>query len=87
MNAILLNAFTTILICTFPGINFAKCAEIAMMFYLSTTVLKFIALIRLRKKMADAPRPFRIPMSDRVLTAFIVPPILTCLISMFYMDW
>eukprot|EP00850_Spirogloea_muscicola_P011648 SM000073S21424 [mRNA] locus=s73:167791:169487:- [translate_table: standard] len=58
---------------------FAALAEAEMWFYSLSTILKFLALVRLRQKQPDAPRPFRIPLSTSALHLFVLTPILCCI--------
>eukprot|EP00958_Prasinococcus_capsulatus_P019607 scaffold2437_cov395-Prasinococcus_capsulatus_cf.AAC.18 len=60
------------------GLPFEALAELDMLFYSISTILKFAALVRLRSTMADFPRPFKIPLGDIGLKMMVVPPILIC---------
>ena len=48
----------------FTGFNFAILAEADMLFYCSSTILKFGALVSLRWQMPYAERPFSIPFGN-----------------------
>lgn len=73
--AIILNGVLSALFMYMP---FAALAELDMFFYSLSTILKFLALLRLRSTMADWPRPFKIPLTDGNLKLASLPPILIC---------
>ncbi|KAK3245371.1 hypothetical protein CYMTET_45057 [Cymbomonas tetramitiformis] len=78
--AILINAVITCVLIMLP---FSKLAEVDMLFYCVSTVLKFIALLKLRSTDPDAPRPYKIPLSDPMLASFSMIPCGLCVASLF----
>ncbi len=70
---------TSALSLVFTGFNFAILAEADMLFYCSSTILKFGALVSLRWQMPYAERPFSIPFGNLGLFGVAIPPTLACL--------
>ena len=70
---------TSALSLVFTGFNFAMLAEADMLFYCSSTILKFGALVSLRWQMPHAERPFSIPFGNLGLFGVAIPPTLACL--------
>ena len=70
---------TSTLSLVFTGFNFAILAEADMLFYCSSTILKFGALVSLRWQMPYAERPFSIPFGNLGLFGVAIPPTLACL--------
>jgi len=70
---------TSALSLVFTGFDFAMLAEADMLFYCSSTILKFGALVSLRWKMPQAERPFSIPFGNLGLFGVAIPPTLACL--------
>ena len=70
---------TSALSLVFTGFNFAILAEADMLFYCSSTILKFGALVSLRRQMPYAERPFSIPFGNLGLFGVAIPPTLACL--------
>ena len=70
---------TSALSLVFTGFNFAILAEADMLFYCSSTILKFGALVSLRWQMPYAERPFSIPFRNLGLFGVAIPPTLACL--------
>ena len=70
---------TSALSLVFTGFNFAILAEADMLFYCSSTILKFGALVSLRWQMPYAERPFSIPFGNLGLFGVAIPPMLACL--------
>ncbi len=52
-----------------------------MFLYAAALILEFAALIRLRVREPDMPRPYRIPLGLAGLVALSAPPVVLCLIS------
>ena len=77
--AIIMNGVLSALFMYMP---FGALAEVDMFFYSLSTILKFMALLRLRSTMGDLPRPFKIPLSDANLKLASLPPILICVFTM-----
>eukprot|EP00899_Mesostigma_viride_P000199 jgi/Mesvir1/1017/Mv17551-RA.1 len=69
-NAMLMGAVTFL--------PFSALAEAEMWFYCVSTILKFAALVKLRERMPNDVRPYRIPLTDQQLLGFSVMPILLC---------
>ena len=70
---------TSALSLVFTGFNFAILAEADMLFYCSSTILKFGALVSLRWQMPYAERPFSIPFGNLGLFGVAITPTLACL--------
>jgi len=66
---------------------FGELAEGEMWFYCVSTILKFGALVKLRKMEPDKPRPYRIPMSDTMLNWFCFFPTLLCILVIGVAEW
>mmetsp|Transcript_253 Transcript_253/g.771 ORF Transcript_253/g.771 Transcript_253/m.771 type:complete len:464 (+) Transcript_253:13-1404(+) len=79
--AMLANAACMALITFLP---FTELAEVEMWFYCITTVLKFLALAKLRIVEPQANRPYRIPVSDRFMPFFVIVPCLCCVVSVVF---
>jgi len=62
---------------------FSELVSISMLFYGATTCLEFLALIALRHTEPTTPRPFRVPLSDRILPLACLPPVSLCLLLVF----
>lgn len=75
MNALVANA---VLITFLSVLPFKQLALVEMVFYSSSTILKFLALIRLRNSMRMSARPFKIPLKGIALVLFATPPVLCC---------
>lgn len=60
------------------NMSFVTIAEVDMIFYSLSTILKFGALVRLRATEPDAPRPYRVPLGGTALALACVPPCLCC---------
>jgi hypothetical protein len=70
-NAILLNGVATLILSRF---SFAALAEVDMLFYNMSTLMKFAALIRLRYMLPHANRPFKIPLGNKVHSLNLLCP-------------
>lgn len=77
--AMLMNAgfMTTLMVLPFEAL-----AEVEMWFYCLTTVLKFMALVRLRHQEPGLSRPYKIPLSNQHLQLATVPPLVCCFLVM-----
>lgn len=75
MNALVANA---VLITFLSVLPFKQLALVEMLFYSLSTILKFLALIRLRNSMRTSARPFKIPLKGIALVLFATPPVLCC---------
>mmetsp|Transcript_22684 Transcript_22684/g.27406 ORF Transcript_22684/g.27406 Transcript_22684/m.27406 type:complete len:525 (-) Transcript_22684:269-1843(-) len=76
--AVILSSVSTLGLTLLP---FASLAQIDMVFYSLSTILKFLALIHLRNTEPDTPRPYRIPFDGTLLWAHFFPAIALCLVS------
>lgn len=65
----------------FTAFDFSVLAEADMFFYTASTILKFGALVRLRTKMKDAPRPFSIPGGVYGVAAMSFAPVCLCMVT------
>ncbi|KAL1528157.1 hypothetical protein AB1Y20_009518 [Prymnesium parvum] len=63
--------------CTLP---FSELVSISMLFYGATTLMEFLALLRLRQLEPLTSRPYRIPLGRWGLTLASLPPIALCLL-------
>ena len=63
--------------CALP---FSELVSISMLFYGATTLMEFLALLRLRKLEPLTPRPFRVPCGYSPLLLACVPPIFLCIL-------
>lgn len=70
-NAIMLNGVATLILSRF---SFASLAEVDMLFYNMSTLMKFAALVRLRYMLPDADRPFKIPLGNKVRSLNLLWP-------------
>ena len=77
--AIAVNAIGVSLLIPF---SFQDLIEIDMFLYAAALILEFAALIWLRIKAPDLPRPFRIPLGTAGVVALSMPPLALCLASM-----
>lgn len=59
--------------------SFAALAEVDMLFYNMSTILKFVALIKFRYSQPDTDRPYKIPLGKLGLVLYFLPPTLICL--------
>jgi len=78
--AILVNSIGVALLIPF---SFQELIQIDMFLYALALMVEFAALICLRLKRQDLPRPYRIPFGTQGVIAMSVPPIALCLLSMF----
>jgi amino acid transporter len=76
--AILLNSVGVSLLMPF---SFQELIELDMFLYAAALILEFAALIWLRIRNAELPRPFRIPFGTAGVIAISTPPIALCLAS------
>ena len=77
--AMIMNAVLMGLLMLLP---FEQLAEVEMWFYCLTTVLKFMALVRLRHQEPGMTRPYKIPLSNSILQLATVPPLVCCFLVM-----
>ena len=76
--AILINSVGVSLLIPF---SFQDLIELDMFLYAAALILEFAALIWLRMKAPDLPRPFRVPFGTAGVVAISIPPIALCLAS------
>ncbi len=76
--AILLNSLGVALLIPF---SFQELIEVDMLLYAAALILEFAALIWLRVKHPEMPRPYRVPFGIAGVIALSLPPIALCLIS------
>jgi amino acid transporter len=76
--SILINSAGVALLIPF---SFQELIELDMFLYAAALMLEFAALIRLRVREPDMPRPYRIPLGLAGLVALSAPPVVLCLIS------
>ena len=76
--AILINSAGVALLMPF---SFQELIEVDMFLYAAALILEFAALIWLRIKRPEMPRPYRIPCGTSGVIAFCIPPIALCLLS------
>jgi len=76
--AILLNSLGVALLIPF---SFQELIEVDMLLYAAALILEFAALIWLRIKHPQMPRPYRVPFGIPGVIALSMPPIALCLIS------
>ncbi|KAG0560062.1 hypothetical protein KC19_10G151600 [Ceratodon purpureus] len=79
-------AILTSSLCTFIFIffNLDYLAEVDMLFYALSTLLKFSALIQLRYTEPDVLRPYQIPFEKELLALFVCFPMTMCIIMLIY---
>lgn len=77
--SILVNSFGVALLIPF---SFQELIQIDMFLYAMALILEFAALVWLRLRNPDLPRPYRIPFGMRGLVAISLPPVALCLVSM-----
>lgn len=76
--AITANALVTLALSAF---SFSRLAEVDMLFYCLSTVLKFAALYALRHKQPNLLRPYRIPLNGLPLAILCAFPSALCLLT------
>ena len=76
--AILINSVGVSLLIPF---SFQDLIEVDMFLYAGALILEFAALIWLRMKAPELPRPFRVPFGTGGVIAISIPPIALCLAS------
>ena len=76
--AILANSVGITLLIPF---SFQELIEIDMFLYAAALILEFAALIWLRIKQPEMPRPYRVPFGMAGAVALSIPPVLLCLLS------
>ena len=76
--AILFNSIGVSLLIPF---SFQELIEVDMFLYAAALILEFAALIWLRIRAAELPRPFRVPFGTAGVIAISIPPIVLCLAS------
>ncbi len=76
--AILVNSVGVALLIPF---SFQELIEIDMFLYAAALILEFAALIWLRIKRPDMPRPYRVPFGLAGAVTISVPPVALCLLS------
>jgi amino acid transporter len=81
--AILVNSIGVSVLIPF---SFQELIEVDMFLYAAALILEFAALIRLRIKAPDLPRPFRIPFGTAGIVALSIPPTALCLASIALSD-
>jgi amino acid transporter len=79
VRSILVNSFGVALLIPF---SFQELIQIDMFLYALALILEFAALVWLRLRNPDLPRPYRIPVGIRGLVAISLPPVALCLLSM-----
>ena len=62
--------------------SFQKLIELDMFLYALALILEFAALMWLRFKEPQMPRPYRVPLGVPGAAALSVPPVVLCLLSM-----
>ena len=77
--AILVNSIGVALLIPF---SFQELLQVDMFLYALALLIEFAALISLRLKQPDLPRPYRIPFGTQGVIAMSVAPIALCLLSM-----
>ncbi|HXF75443.1 MAG TPA: APC family permease [Methylomirabilota bacterium] len=76
--AIVVNSIGVSLLIPF---SFQELIEVDMFLYAAALILEFAALIWLRIKAPELPRPFRIPFGTAGVVALSIPPVALCLAS------
>jgi amino acid transporter len=77
--SILVNSVGVALLIPF---SFQELIQIDMFLYALALILEFAALVWLRLRKPDLPRPYRMPFGMRGLVAMSLPPVALCLVSM-----
>jgi amino acid transporter len=81
--AILVNSAGVALLIPF---SFQELVQVDMFLYALALILEFAALVWLRWKEPQMPRPYRVPLSTAGTIAFSIPPVTLCLASMVLAD-
>ena len=66
--------------------SFQDLIEVDMFLYAAALILEFAALIWLRIRAPELPRPFRVPFGTAGVIAISIPPIALCLASIALSD-
>jgi amino acid transporter len=78
VTAILVNSAGVLLLIPF---SFQELIELDMFLYAAALVLEFAALVWLRLRQPDLPRPYRVPFGLAGVITISIPPVALCLIS------
>ena len=81
--AILVNSAGVALLIPF---SFQELVQVDMFLYALALILEFAALVWLRWKEPQMPRPYRVPLGTAGTIAFSIPPVMLCLASMVLAD-
>jgi len=82
--AILVNSVTVAALIPF---SFQELLELDMVLYALALIPEFAALVWLRLKEPDLPRPYRVPFGLIGTIVLSIPPVLLCLLSMGLASW
>ncbi len=81
---ILINSVGTALLLPF---SFQEVIELNMFLYALALILEFAALVWLRLKEPEMPRPYRVPFGLPGVIALSIPPVALCVISLSLASW
>jgi amino acid transporter len=79
-------AFSTLIYCLLAGTNVVDLVNVYIWTRIATSMLTLLAAWQLRRKMPDAPRPFRIPGGTLGLAVSIVLPAILCSVQIYYSE-
>jgi amino acid transporter len=79
-------AVSTVIYCLLAGTNVVDLVNVYIWTRIATSMLTLLAAWQLRRKMPDAPRPFRIPGGNVGLVAAIVLPAILCSVQIYYSE-
>jgi amino acid transporter len=71
--------------CLIP-FSFKDLIQVDMFLYALALILEFAALVWLRVRQPDMPRPYRVPLGTPGAIALSVPPVALCVLSLFLAD-
>jgi amino acid transporter len=79
-------AVSTVIYCLLAGTNVVNLVNVYIWTRIATSILTLLAAWQLRRKMPDAPRPFRIPGGRLGLAAAIALPVILCSVQVYYSE-
>jgi amino acid transporter len=79
-------AVSTVIYCLLAGTNVVNLVNVYIWTRIATSILTLLAAWQLRRKMPDAPRPFRIPGGRLGLAAAIALPAILCSVQVYYSE-